>query len=187
MTDPAVAKLQALVRIPTISQGDPADRRRGVRRVPRRAARSFPLLHQRLELTPVTDHGLLFRWPGRDDAKPVVLMAHLDVVPVDGDATWQHPPFGADIVDGEIWGRGTLDDKGALVGICEAVERLARRRPRAGAGRLAVVRLRRGGARRRRIAAVEMLEQRGVRPWFVLDEGGAVAHHAFPAWSRRSR
>ena len=84
----------------------------------------FPLLHERLELTPVTDHGLLFRWAGRDAARPVVLMAHLDVVPVDGDATWQHPPFGADIVDGEIWGRGTLDDKGSLVGICEAVERL---------------------------------------------------------------
>jgi carboxypeptidase PM20D1 len=54
--------------------------------------------------------------------KPVVLMAHLDVVPVEGE--WQHPALGGDIVDGHIWGRGTLDDKRSLVGICTAVERL---------------------------------------------------------------
>ena len=51
-------------------------------------------------------------------------MAHLDVVPVDDGAPWQHPPFGAEIHDGAIWGRGTLDDKGPLVAICEAVETL---------------------------------------------------------------
>ena len=54
----------------------------------------------------------------------MVLMAHLDVVPVDPADPWQHDPFGAEIVDGQIWGRGTLDDKGALVAVCEAVEML---------------------------------------------------------------
>ena len=52
-------------------------------------------------------------------------MAHLDVVPVEGD--WQHDAFSGDVVDGQIWGRGTLDDKGCLVGICEAVETLLER------------------------------------------------------------
>ena len=47
----------------------------------------FPLLHERLELTRVHTHGLLFRWR-RELERPVVLMAHLDVVPVEG--TWQH-------------------------------------------------------------------------------------------------
>ena len=51
-------------------------------------------------------------------------MAHLDVVPIDEGAPWQHPPFGAEIHDGSIWGRGTLDDKGCVVAICEAVELL---------------------------------------------------------------
>ena len=55
-------------------------------------------------------------------------MAHLDVVPVDEDAPWQHPPFGAEIADSPtgpaIWGRGTLDDKGCVIAICEAVELL---------------------------------------------------------------
>ncbi|MET1057957.1 MAG: M20/M25/M40 family metallo-hydrolase [Nocardioides sp.] len=179
--DLAVAKLQALVRIPTVSRPDAADEDAAQFEAFLAELRAqFPLLHERLELTPVTDHGLLFRWAGRDAARPVVLMAHLDVVPVDGDATWQHPPFGAAIVDGEIWGRGTLDDKGSLVGICEAVERLLARDfvPAQdiwlsfGCDEEVM-----GVAAP---AAVEILRERGVTPWFVLDEGGAVAHDAFP-------
>ena len=120
-----MAKLQALVRIPTVSDRDPAlvDTAAFDAFVDELAAQ-FPRLHAELELTRIHTHGLLFRWAGQGDDRPVVLMAHLDVVPVDTDAPWQHPPFGAEIVDGAIWGRGTLDDKGELVAICEAVERL---------------------------------------------------------------
>ena len=179
--DRAVARLQALVRIPTVSRADAAEEDTEAFEAFLAELRTqYPLLHERLELTPVTDHGLLFRWAGHDAARPVVLMAHLDVVPVDGDATWQHPPFGADIVDGEIWGRGTLDDKGSLAGICEAVERLLERDfvPAQdvwlsfGCDEEVM-----GVAAP---AAVAILRERGVTPWFVLDEGGAVAHDAFP-------
>ena len=45
-----------------------------------------PRLHAALELTRVGPHGLLFRWPGHGDERPVVLMAHLDVVPADNYA-----------------------------------------------------------------------------------------------------
>ena len=65
-TDRAVAKLQALVRIPSVSDRDPSrvdaaafDRLHAELRT------SFPLLHEHLELTRVGTHGLLFRWPGR--------------------------------------------------------------------------------------------------------------------------
>jgi carboxypeptidase PM20D1 len=176
-----VAQLQALVRIPTVSHRDPA-------RVDTAAfdrfvvelARLFPLLHRRLELIRVDTHGLLFRWAGRSADRPVVLMAHLDVVPVDDPDRWQHPPFGGELHDGAVWGRGTLDDKGALVAVCAAVEDL-----------LAVdhvpaqdVWLSFGcneevdGAAAR--LAVAVLRSRGVRPWLVVDEGGAVAGEAFP-------
>ena len=125
MPDAAVAKLQALVRIPTVSHRDPARTDTAAfDAFLEELARQFPLLHERLELTRVHTHALLFHWRGRAATRPVVLMAHLDVVPVDESAPWQRPAFGAEIVDGEIWGRGTLDDKGCLVGICEAVERL---------------------------------------------------------------
>jgi carboxypeptidase PM20D1 len=181
MTDRAVAKLQALVRFPTVSNLDPALIDTDVfDAFLAELERQFPLLHERLELTRVHTHGLLFRWAGRDGSRPVVLMAHLDVVPVDQDAPWQHPPFGADIVDGSIWGRGTLDDKGCLVGICEAVERLLED----GFTPAQALWLSFGADEEvggpSAPDAVKELVRRDVRPWFVLDEGGAVAHQAFP-------
>lgn len=125
----AVGALQALVRIPTVSDRDPtrvdAD---AFERLLAELARQFPLLHERLEVTRVGTHGLLAHWAGASTARPVVLMAHLDVVPVDPDAPWQHDPFGGEVHDSPvgpaIWGRGTLDDKGCVVGICAAVEQL---------------------------------------------------------------
>jgi carboxypeptidase PM20D1 len=178
-SDRAVAKLQALIRIPTVSHRDP-------QQIDRQAfddflvelERQFPLLHERLELTRITSHGLLFRWPGVSQERPVVLMAHLDVVPVEGE--WQHPPFSGAIVDGSIWGRGTLDDKGQLVAVCEAVETLLE----AGHTPAQDVWLSFGCDEEVSGAAapeaVAELRRRGVRPWFVLDEGGAVASEAFP-------
>ncbi len=181
LRDRAVASLQALVRLPTVSSRDPAevDAAAFDALVAELAAR-YPLLHARLELTRVSTHGLLFRWAGRAAERPVVLMAHTDVVPVDASAPWQHPPFGADVVDGAVWGRGTLDDKGCVVGICEAVERLlARDHVPAQDVWLSFGCNEEVGGDSAPLA-VEELRRRGVRPWFVLDEGGAVAAGAFP-------
>jgi carboxypeptidase PM20D1 len=185
MTDPAVAKLQALVRIPTVSDRDPG-------RVDTAAfdalhaelERQFPLLHERLEPTRIGSHALLFHWTGASADRPVVLMAHLDVVPVDETAPWQHPPFSAEIHDGAVWGRGTLDDKGSVAAICEAVERLLAD----GHQPAQDVWLSFGCDEEvfgtSAPAAVDELVRRGVRPWLVLDEGGAVADDAFPGVSQ---
>jgi carboxypeptidase PM20D1 len=177
--DRAVAKLQALVRIPTVSNRDPAlVDTEAFDRLLVELERQFPLLHERLELTRIPSHGLLFRWPGAGGTRPVVLMAHLDVVPVEGG--WRHPPFDGVVAGGSIWGRGTLDDKGCVVAICEAVETLL------AAGRVPAqdVWLSFGCDEEVTAAAARLavgeLERRGVRPWFVLDEGGAVAGQAFP-------
>ena len=137
-------------------------------------AELYPLLHERCELTRVGAHGLLFRWPGTDAAaQPLLLMAHQDVVPVTGQ-DWTSDPFTPVVRDGKLVGRGALDDKGMLLTIAEAVE-----------GLLAA-----GFAPRRDVwllfgdneevagttaqAASDLLRERGVRPWLVLDEGGAV-------------
>src|SRR3989442_7801574 len=51
---------------------------------------------------------LVARIEGRDRAAPsLMLMGHTDVVPVTA-ANWRHDPFGAELVDGEIWGRGAI-------------------------------------------------------------------------------
>jgi carboxypeptidase PM20D1 len=185
MTDAAVAKLQALVRIPSVSDRDPARvDTAAFDRLLDELRTQFPTLHERLGLTRVGSHGLLFHWRGRTDARPVVLMAHLDVVPVDESAPWRHPPFSAEIHDGAVWGRGTLDDKGCVAAIGTAVERLLE----AGHEPAQDVWLSFGcdeevsGSTAE--AVVEELVRRGVRPWLVLDEGGAVAHDAFPGVDR---
>jgi len=173
--EPAVDRLAALIRIPTVSaQFD----RAAFDELLATMATQWPRLHE-LEMTRIRSHGLLIRWPGRAADRPVVLMAHLDVVPVmAGD--WARDPFSGDIEDGAIHGRGTLDDKGCVAAICEAVEGLLAD----GFVPAQDVWLSFGcdeevfgGAA---ADAVETLRERGVRPWFVLDEGGAVATEAFP-------
>lgn len=54
---------------------------------------------------------VLARLKGTGTAKPILLMHHMDVVPTD-PSRWQHQPFGGEIADGKIWGRGTIDMKG---------------------------------------------------------------------------
>jgi carboxypeptidase PM20D1 len=185
MTDAAVAKLQALVRIESVSDRDPSrvdtdafDRLLAELRT------QFPLLHDQLELTRVGSHGLLFRWPGTSSDRPVVLMAHLDVVPVDESAPWQHPAFSAEIVDSAVWGRGTLDDKGCVAAICEAVERLLADGHRPAQDVWLSFGCDEEVSGPTAEAAVAELVRRDVRPWLVLDEGGAVAHGAFPGVKR---
>lgn len=185
MTDRVVSALQALVRIPTVSDRDPArvDTDAFDRLLVELAAQ-FPLLHGRLELTRVGTHGLLIRWAGASDVRPVVLMAHLDVVPVDPEAPWRHDPFGGEVHDSDggpaVWGRGTLDDKGCVAAICDAVETLLE----AGHVPAQDVWLSFGCDEEvsgtAAVEAVEVLRGRGVTPWLVLDEGGAIAGGAFP-------
>ena len=179
----AVAKLQALIRYPTVSYREP-DRldTAAFDGFVAELARQFPLLHERLELIRVHTHGLLFHWRGASDARPVVLMAHLDVVPVEGQ--WQHDAFSGAVVDGQIWGRGTLDDKGCLAGICEAVETLLERDVAPAQDVWLSFGCDEEVFGTAAIQAVAELKAREVRPWFVIDEGGAIAHDAFTGVSK---
>lgn len=89
--------------------------------------RTFPRVHEKLQLEKVNTHGLLYTWEGSDPAlKPTVLMAHQDVVPVAEDTVdrWTHPPFSGAFDGKLIWGRGASDCKNTLIGSLEAVELL---------------------------------------------------------------
>ena len=87
--------------------------------------KSFPRAHAILQKQVINNYGLLYTWKGSDAGlRPILLMAHQDVVPA-SDEGWAHPPFSGRIADGRIWGRGTLDDKGSLMGTMEAIEYLA--------------------------------------------------------------
>jgi acetylornithine deacetylase/succinyl-diaminopimelate desuccinylase-like protein len=56
---------------------------------------------------------LIARIKGRGDSPPLLLQGHVDVVTTRGQQ-WEHPPFGGEIHEDCIWGRGTLDMKGAV-------------------------------------------------------------------------
>jgi len=137
-------------------------------------AAEYPLVHATLPLERVGATGLLYRWQGAEHAEPAVLMAHYDVVPAEPGAGWEHDPFAGVIAEGSVWGRGALDDKGPLLVILEAVENL-----------LAVgfvprrdILLSFGGNEESyggdAVDVAALLQQRGIVPWIVIDEGGAV-------------
>jgi acetylornithine deacetylase/succinyl-diaminopimelate desuccinylase-like protein len=66
---------------------------------------------------------LVARLRGAGNAPPLLLQGHVDVVPAKGD--WTHPPFGGEIADGYIWGRGALDMKGGVAMMIAAFLRAA--------------------------------------------------------------
>lgn len=144
----------------------------------------FPRVHAQLQRELVGDLGLLYTWPGRDTvAKPVLLLAHQDVVPVapgtEGD--WAQPPFSGAVQDGFVWGRGSWDDKGNLMSQLEAVEMLLasgfqpERTVYLAFGADEEVGGQRGAAQ---IAA--LLKQRQVQLDFVIDEGLLVLEGILP-------
>ena len=139
---------------------------------------SFPAIHNAAERSVVNDYSLVYKFAGtREDLKPVLFMGHMDVVPVDDDTLekWTHAPFAGTIADGEIWGRGAIDDKSTVMALMEAMEltlqqgKQPERTIYFAFGHDEEV----GGSQgAKKIAA--HFEQQGINFEFVLDEGGLI-------------
>lgn len=123
--DDAAARLSEALRFPTVSATDGNVDAQAFLDLHAYLERSFPLAHGAMQREIVAGYSLLYTWPGTDPAlTPVLLAAHLDVVPA-ADEGWTRPPFAGRIEDGYVWGRGAMDDKAALLALLEAVEHLA--------------------------------------------------------------
>ena len=136
---------------------------------------TYPLVHEKLRREVVNGYSLLYIWQGkRSDLEPVMLMAHQDVVSAD-PTEWTYPPFEGKIVDGFIWGRGTLDIKNQLIGILDAAEALLQQgyRPERtilfGLGHDEET----GGVNGCKILG-QQLKERGVHLAGIVDEGGGI-------------
>jgi carboxypeptidase PM20D1 len=185
----AIENLSQAIRFQTISHQDPS--RVDIEEFHSFHAfleRAYPLLHGRLRKEQEGSASLLYTWPGKDpEAKPLVLAAHIDVVPIApgtlGD--WTHPPFEGVTADGCIWGRGTMDCKGQLIAIMEAVEKLIhegyapRRNFYLAFGQDEEVDGYQGAER-----IADLLQSRGAEPELVVDEGGALAEIRMPGFRR---
>ncbi|XP_060070411.1 N-fatty-acyl-amino acid synthase/hydrolase PM20D1.2-like isoform X1 [Ylistrum balloti] len=90
---------------------------------------AYPNIHSSSFVTceDVANHSLLYTVRGENSSlTPYMITGHLDVVPAD-PSLWDHPPFGAEIHDGFIYARGTIDDKHIVMGVLEALEHLLSR------------------------------------------------------------
>jgi len=145
---------------------------------------TFPLTHANLSLEKINNYSLLYKWEGSDTSKkPIILMSHQDVVPVDEPtlADWEAEPFLGKITDTHIVGRGTMDDKGTLIGLLEAVEKLLeegytpKRTFYLASGHDEEV----GGSNGAGAIAAH-LKAKGVHAAMTLDEGGFIAEDIIP-------
>lgn len=170
----AVQRLSEAIRIPTVSTevAPPAENLAAFQAF---LVRSFPHVHGVLKRETIGEGSVLYVWQGSDpDAPALLLAAHQDTVPVEV-AEWQHPPFGGDVAEGFVWGRGTLDDKGSLMAILEAAERLLARgfQPRQTIY-LAFGHNEEIGGEGGAGAIAALLRQRRARIGLAIDEGSAV-------------
>ncbi|OIW26897.1 putative vacuolar carboxypeptidase Cps1 [Coniochaeta ligniaria NRRL 30616] len=128
--DLQVRRLSSAVQVPTESYDDNGD----VDDDPRWATfgdfhsllvELFPLVHSSMDLQKVNRYGLLYTLNGSEPSlKPLLFMAHQDVVPADGSSGWTYPPY-AGYYDGSfVWGRGSSDCKNVLIGLLSAIESL---------------------------------------------------------------
>ncbi|KAF3927821.1 hypothetical protein ABW20_dc0102048 [Dactylellina cionopaga] len=89
---------------------------------------TFPRVHANLQLDRINTYGLLYTWVGSDSSlKPVALAGHYDTVGVAPETIdqWVYPPYSGHLdLDGKLWGRGSVDDKGQVVAAIEAIELL---------------------------------------------------------------
>jgi carboxypeptidase PM20D1 len=178
--DKAVAdKLAGAVRLRTVSvRDDPDANAAEFVKLHEYLKQRFPRVHEKLRLEVVNKYSLVYTWAGTDPgAKPVLLMAHQDVVPVSPgtEAQWHAPPFAGEVKDGYVWGRGAWDDKARVIAQLEAVEMLLgegfqpRQTVYLAFGHDEEVNGPRGAQE-----IVKLFAQRKVRFDFVLDEGSAI-------------
>lgn len=170
----AISRFQAILRIPTISRKDDSTDWAAFDAFLPELKAQFPQIFEHCDCTIINNYGIVLKWKGKDSSlQPVILMAHYDVVPVEGQV-WHYPPFGAEIHDGKIYARGTVDTKCIITAVLEAMEIL----------------MEEGFAPERDVyfctsnceetsgvstpKMVQWFAEQNIKPWFVLDEGGAI-------------
>lgn len=180
--DRAAKNLSGAVKIKTVSASNPEKTDwKQFKKFHDFLENSYPLIHEKLEKEIINEHGLLYLWKGIDRSKkPVMFMAHQDVVPVAEDTLqdWNYPPFGGKIAEGYVWGRGALDIKLLLISIMESVETLLEQgfTPNRDTylffGQDEEV----GGSLGAEMMA-DIFKERGIELEYVIDEGGIVAEN----------
>lgn len=172
-----------MIRIETLSYDKKLNNTEAFDALHRLMEKMFPHVFETMEKHFFEGGALLFKWKGKSSERPMVLMAHQDVVPA-AKEDWEFDPFSGKVTDTEIYGRGTLDTKSTLYGFFRACEELIKSgfvpeqdtylssstdEENSGPGSA---------------FSVEYLKKNGIVPYIVLDEGGAIVTNSLPTVSR---
>ncbi len=189
LDDSCVVHLQKAIQFQTISFDNPqlmdSSQFKGFQQF---LIQTYPLVFSKMTLEKVNDFGLILHWKGKSaTAKPIILMAHQDVVPVEKATLdkWDAEPFSGKIKNGFIYGRGTIDDKGSLISILESTELLLKQdfTPAVDVYFVfghdeEIMGLK--GAK----AMSKLFADRKISAAFILDEGGIITEYKVPGLNK---
>jgi carboxypeptidase PM20D1 len=182
-------RLSGAIRFQTIASRDDADASAAeFRKLHEYLQQRYPKVHAALKREVIGGYSLLYTWPGTDDkAKPILLMAHQDVVPVSPgtESKWEVPPFSGEVKGGYVWGRGSWDDKGNLIAQLEAIEMLLASgfKPRQTI-MLAYGHDEEVSGQRGAVQIAKLLAERNIKLDFVLDEGLLITDGIMPGLAK---
>lgn len=188
VSEKALADFKGAINIKTISYGDPSkvDTAQFIA-FHGYLQKTYPLIHAQLKREKVDHFSLLYTWEGKNpQLKPVILMAHQDVVPIEEgtEKIWTVDPFAGIVKDNYIWGRGTTDDKINLISMMESIEKLLgenfkpERTVYLAFGHDEEV----GGKGAQAIA--NLMKERKIQAELVLDEGGIITREKIPGMTK---
>ena len=179
-----IEKFRAALRIPSFwpsgaQAGDSAAEAR-LKEFQEFLVENYPVFHKNAERWVLNPYSVIYRWPGavnagKDaDCGAALILAHYDVVAAEKEK-WSADPFGAEMRDGYIYGRGSLDMKHMLICVMEAAETLCT----AGFKPKRDIWFAFGGDEERTgvlgaMNAVKWFTERGQRFAWVLDEGTPI-------------
>jgi len=176
-------RFSEMIKIKTISYNSDEDNKEQFILLKAKMKELFPQVFSSMEIKEFKGESLILKWKGKSADKSLVLMSHIDVVPA-VDSEWKYPPFSGKIVDGELYGRGTLDTKSTVFAFYQACEELiasgytpehdiylASSTDEETSG---------FGAQ----LTVDWLREQNVKPFLVVDEGGTVLSNSLPSVSQ---
>ena len=146
----AIRRFAGGIRIPTISNEFYEETNFGpFEEFMRYLSDSYPEVYKVMDTDTINTYGMIFHWKGKNSTlKPVLFLSHYDVVPVIGydqsittdtifqlndkplppiqsyATKWDYPPFSGAVINGRIYGRGTLDMKCMLFSLMEGADNL---------------------------------------------------------------
>ena len=180
-----VNRFSEAIQIPTISPENPVDFDSiQFDRFNTFLKTNYPLSDSLLDHKVFNTYSHLFLWKGSDQGlKPVIFLAHSDVVPVieENRVYWKEDPFGGLIKNDTIWGRGCVDDKIGVIGLLESVEHLLNEgfKPKRdiyiSIGHDEEI----NGLKGAQVMS-SFLKEQGIQAEFIMDEGGTITSGMVP-------